>query len=73
MEKSSEKLIRNTPQLNNPFNNLLSEVHLRLPKPKPSKKPENNHVLDIDPNIDRSSGGYEHDSQFVADETPRFI
>ena len=55
MEKSSEKLIRNHHASNNPFNSLLSEVNLKLPKNKPHNHAENNFVLEMDPNIDRSS------------------
>ncbi len=54
MEKSSEKVIPTEKIAMNPFNNLLSEVQLKINKPKSSKKIEN-HVLQIDSNIDKSN------------------
>jgi hypothetical protein len=71
MEKSSEKLIRDASPVHNPFNNLLSEVHLRLPKPSPSR-PDHNLALLTDPIPDRSSCPSDSDSQYVPDSTPRF-
>jgi hypothetical protein len=54
MEKSSEKVIGSTKPAHNPFNNLMSEVQIKLNQPKSSKKIDN-YALQIDSNIDRSS------------------
>lgn len=53
MEKSSEKIIGTNKLQANPFNNLLSEVQIKINQPKSSKKIEN-YALQIDSNIDRS-------------------
>jgi hypothetical protein len=70
MEKSSEKLIHGEKVANNPFNNLLSEVQIRLNQPKSTKKIEKveNYALQIDSNIDRSNSnlnyfGHQTDSK----------
>jgi len=65
MEKSSQKLIRTSSPVSNPFANLLSEVKTNLAnlhsevkinlKPESYKKGKNNFVLEMDPNIDRHS------------------
>lgn len=55
MEKSSEKLIRDNTQKRNPFNAMLSEVHIKLPSPDNKKKKPQNIALEYDPYIDRNS------------------
>ena len=55
MEKSSEKLIRETSPKRNPFNEMLSEVQLKLPNSPSKKIKDNNVVLEYDPYIDRNS------------------
>ena len=55
MEKSSEKLIREKSPKRNPFNEMLSEVQLKLLSPSSSKRLEHNKVLEYDPYIDRNS------------------
>ena len=57
MEKSSEKVIGSNKPNPNPFNNLLSEVQIKINQPKSSKKIEN-YALQIDPNIDKSSSNF---------------
>jgi hypothetical protein len=57
MEKSSEKIISHDKLTLNPFNNLLSEVHIRLNHPKATNK-NLNYALEMDPNIDRSNSNY---------------
>ena len=54
MEKSSEKVIMGEKLVTNPFNNLLSEVQLKINQPKSSKKIEN-YVLQLDSQIDKSN------------------
>lgn len=54
MEKSSEKVIPTPKIAPNPFNNLMSEVQIRLNQPKSTKKIEN-YALQIDSNIDRTN------------------
>jgi hypothetical protein len=53
MEKSSEKVIGTNKLSPNPFNNLLSEVQIKINQPKSTKKIEN-YALEIDSNIDKS-------------------
>lgn len=53
MEKSSEKVIGTNKLSPNPFNNLMSEVQIKLNQPKTSKKIDN-YALQIDSNIDKS-------------------
>ena len=57
MEKSSEKVIGSNKPNPNPFNNLLSEVQIKINQPKSSKKIEN-YALQIDPNIDKISSNF---------------
>lgn len=54
MEKSSEKVIPTHKITPNPFNNLMSEVQIRLNQPKSTKKIDN-IALQIDSNIDRTN------------------
>lgn len=55
MEKSSEKLIRDVSPKRNPFNDMLSEVHLKLSPPDSKKKKNKNIALEYDPFVDRDS------------------
>ena len=56
MEKSSEKCIRTPLPKRNPFNDMLSEIHLTLPNNHiRNKKNPQNLVLQYDPYIDRNS------------------
>jgi hypothetical protein len=57
MEKSSEKIISHDRLTLNPFNNLLSEVHIKLNHPKATNK-VSNYALEMDSNIDRSNSNY---------------
>lgn len=58
MEKSSEKLIRDASPKRNPFNEMLSEVHLKLPSTEAKNKKIQNIALEYDPYIDRNSYKY---------------
>lgn len=55
MEKSSEKLIRDVSPKRNPFNDMLSEVHLKLSTPEAKKKKPKNIALEYDPFVDKDS------------------
>jgi riboflavin synthase len=57
MEKSSEKVIGSSRLAPNPFNNLMSEVQIKINQPKSTKKIDN-YALEIDSNIDRSASNY---------------
>jgi hypothetical protein len=57
MEKSSEKVIGSNKISPNPFNNLLSEVQIKISQPKSTKK-MGNYALEMDSNIDKSNSNY---------------
>lgn len=54
MEKGSEKYIKSNRLQNNIFNNLLSQVQIKIDDLKDNKK-FNNYVLEMDSNIDKSN------------------
>ncbi len=57
MEKSSEKVIGSNKISPNPFNNLLSEVQIKINQPKSTKQIDN-YALEIDSKIDKSNSNY---------------